>query len=48
MCYSLKVMPLYFKAFYNSSELLLKNIVLYLRIGKALRVVGNRVLVLLY
>jgi hypothetical protein len=47
MCYALKVVSLYFEALCNSSELFLEDIILYLYISKALRVIGNRVLVLL-
>jgi hypothetical protein len=48
MCCTLKVVSLYFEALYNSSELFLKDIIPHLCVGKALRVIGNRVLVLLY
>jgi hypothetical protein len=47
MCCALKVVSLYFKALYNSSELFLEDIILHLYISEALGVIGNRVLVLL-
>jgi hypothetical protein len=48
MCCTLKVVSLYFKALCNSSKLFLEDIILHLYVSEALRVIGNRVLVLLY
>jgi hypothetical protein len=47
MSRTLKVMSLYLKTLSNRSKLLFEDIVPYFGIGEALRMVGNRVLVLL-